>query len=486
MWHEENLLIDGDMVAAEANRTYPTLDPSTGKALGTAADASVHDAEKAVVAARRAFDSGVWSGDIALRLRCLRQLHEAFSERREDLRQLVMVEAGVPLTTTYGPGVDTPIGIIDYYVGLLEKYDFSEDLGTTEFYGATHQRWVEKEPVGVVAAIVPYNQPVQVTLAKIVPALAAGCTVVVKGPPQTPWLSASMGRIIADSTDIPPGVVNFLTSESTAVGEALVAHPLVDSISFTGSTAAGRRIMASAADTVKRVFLELGGKSAMIALDDADFDTVATIISYSICTHAGQGCAITSRLLLPQNRFDEVIERVAAKMAGIRFGDPRDPANMMGPLITAQQRDRVEGHVKQAMAEGGTVVTGGKRPTHLGEGYFFEPTLVVGLDNNASLAQQEVFGPVLVALPYRDEAEAIDMANHSLFGLSGSVFSADDDRATGVARKLRVGTASINGGSWYAPDVPFGGYKQSGIGREMGRAGLEEYLETKSLSRPLH
>ena len=382
------------------------------------------------------------------------------------------------------PGLDTPVGMITWYADLLDTYEFTEDLGTAEAMGRLSTRWVEKEPAGVVSAIVPYNYPVQISLAKLVPALAAGCTVVLKAPPQTPWITAALGKVIAEQTDIPPGVVNVLTSSSIDVGKALVTDPMVDMVSFTGSTAAGRKIMAAASDTVKKVFLELGGKSAFIVMDDADMELAAMFSGFTICSHAGQGCAITTRLLVPEAKFDEAVEKTRATMAGVPFGDPRDPGMMMGTLISEAQRERVDGHVQRAVADGATVVTGGKRPEHLPDGYFYEPTLLVGAGPDSAIAQDEVFGPVLVVLPYRDDDDAVAIANNSIFGLSGAVFGADDERATSVARRLRAGTVSVNGGMYYGPDAPFGGYKQSGIGREMGVPGLEEYLEVKTIARP--
>jgi acyl-CoA reductase-like NAD-dependent aldehyde dehydrogenase len=484
MWHEDRLLIDGDLVPADGGRTYETIDPTTGEPLGTAADASVADAERAVGAARRAFDTTSWSTDVALRSRCLRQLHEALVANQDDLRRLLIAEVGLPHMLTQGPGLDTPVGMVAWYADLLDKYEFSHDLGLAEVRGAMHSRWVEKEPVGVVSAIVPYNYPVQITLAKLVPALAAGCTVVVKAPPQTPWISAALGKLVAEHTDIPAGVVNVLTSDAVEVGQVLVTDPRVDMVSFTGSTAAGRSIMAAAGPTVKKTFLELGGKSAFIALDDAEMELAAMFAGFTICSHAGQGCAITSRLLVPEARFDEVVELTAATMAGVPVGDPSDPGTMMGPLISEAQRQRVEGHVQRAVADGATVVTGGQRPGDRPAGFFYEPTLVVGADPDSAIAQDEVFGPVLVVLPYRDDDDAVAIANNSIFGLSGAVFGTDAERATALARRLRVGTVSVNGGMYYGPDAPFGGYKQSGIGREMGVPGLEEYLETKTIARP--
>jgi acyl-CoA reductase-like NAD-dependent aldehyde dehydrogenase len=255
-------------------------------------------------------------------------------------------------------------------------------------------------------------------------------------------------------------------------------------VSFTGSTATGRRIMAAASATVKKVFLELGGKSAFVVMDDADLEVAAMFAGFTICSNAGQGCAITSRLLVPEARLADAVELVATTMDGVRYGDPREASVMMGPLISEQQRERVDQYVRGAWADGAKVVTGGGRPEHLPQGYFYEPTLLVDVDPDSAIAQQEVFGPVLVVLPYRDDDDAVALANNSIFGLSASVYGADADRATGIARRLRAGTVSINGGGWYAPDAPFGGVKQSGIGREMGVAGLEEYLEAKTLARP--
>jgi aldehyde dehydrogenase (NAD+) len=485
MWHDDRLLIDGDLVAAEGGRTYETVNPSTGHVLGTAADATPADALRAIAAARRAFDTTDWATDQAFRSRCLHQLHQALVDHKDELRELVVAEIGLPTMLTNGPGVDAPVEMVGWYADLLDRYEFTEELGEAEVRGGMHRRWVEKEPVGVVAAIVPYNYPVQITLAKLVPALAAGCTVVVKGPPQTPWVTSALASIIAEGTDIPAGVVNVLTSQSVEVGELLVTDPRVDSVSFTGSTAIGRRIMAAAGPTVKRVFLELGGKSAFVVMDDADLGLAAMIAGFTVCSHAGQGCAITTRMLVPETKLAEVVELVSSTMAGVPYGDPTDPGNMMGPLISAEQRDKVDGYVQDAVAAGAKLVLGGRRPEHLPDGFFYEPTLLTDVDPDAAIAQDEIFGPVLVVLPYRDDDDAVAIANNSIFGLSGTVFGTDVDRATSVARRLRVGTVSVNGGMWYAPDAPFGGYKQSGIGREMGVPGLEEYLETKTLAVPV-
>jgi acyl-CoA reductase-like NAD-dependent aldehyde dehydrogenase len=484
MWHGERLLIDGELVAADGNRTYETVDPSTGEPLGTAADASVDDAARAVAAARRAFDTTDWAQDTDRRVRCLRQLHEALVTHADELRPLLVAEVGAPVMLTEGPQLDTPVGMVAWYADLLEKYDFTEDLGVIEARGNQHHRWVEKEAAGVVASIVPYNYPVQISLAKLAPALAAGCTSVLKGPPEAPWVTAALGRLVAEHTDIPPGVVNVLTSSDAEVGEALVADPLVDMVSFTGSTATGRRVMATASATVKKVFLELGGKSAFIVLDDADLPLAAMMAAFTICSHAGQGCAITTRLLVPEANQAEIEALVVDMLGSVPFGDPSDPGNLMGPLISERQREKVDGYVQGAIAEGARVLAGGRRPEHLPRGYFYEPTLLSGVRPGSAVAQDEVFGPVLAVLPYRDDDDAVAIANDTIFGLSGAVYGGDQERATAVARRLRSGTVSVNGGLYYGADAPFGGYKQSGIGREMGAAGMEEFLELKTLATP--
>ncbi|MER5516527.1 aldehyde dehydrogenase family protein [Streptomyces sp. NPDC002763] len=480
LFHEGRLLIDGRLV--QAGRSFETVDPSTGKVLGTASDAAAEHVEAAVAAARRAFDTTDWMRDRDLRLRCLRRLYDALHAHREELRDLTVAEVGAPRSLTHGPQLDEPIEMVKYYADLLERYPFREELPVLESRGRHHRRWIEKEAAGVVAAILPYNFPNQLALAKLAPALAAGCTVVLKGAPDTPWTTLALGRIIAEETGIPAGVVNVLTSSGPGTGELLTTHPGIDMITFTGSTPVGKAIMAAASATLKRVFLELGGKSAMIVLDDADLAAAATFAAFTICSHSGQGCALTSRLLVPRERHDEMVDLVAAMLGKVRYGDPADPKTHMGPLISEKQRAKVHGMVERAVAAGARLVTGG-RPAER-EGYFYEPTLLAGVDPAAEIAQEEVFGPVLAVIAYDDEDHAVRIANDSVYGLSGAVIGADDERATAVARRIRSGTFSINGGNYFAADAPFGGFKQSGIGREMGVAGLEEFLELKTFAVP--
>ena len=341
-----------------------------------------------------------------------------------------------------------------------------------------------KEPVGVVGAIVPWNFPLEITLHKVAQALATGNAVVLKPAPDTPWSGTHLGRLIAEHTEIPPGVVNVITSRGHEAGQQLVEDPRVDLISFTGSTATGRRIVELGAATYKRVFLELGGKSASIVLDDADFASVLPGAAF-VCIHAGQGCALPTRLLLPRSRYDEGLELVAAAIRAVNVGDPNDPETLAGPLINAAQRDRVLGYIRTGIEEGARLVCGGGRPKGLDRGYFVEPTLFADVDNRMRIAREEIFGPVLVAIPFDDDDDAVAIANDSIYGLSGSVSSGSDDRALGIARRLRTGTVSVNGGSWYAADSPFGGYKASGIGRQGGIEGFAQYLETKTVALPV-
>jgi len=475
------LLIDGKLVATD--RTYPSLNPATGQVIGQAPDASPADAQAAIAAARRAFDTTTWSTDAAFRARCLDQLHRVLSEHREELRELTIADVGAPRVLTFGAQLDEPIEIVRYYADLLPGYPLTEELGETEFRGQRHRRWIEKEAAGVVAAIIGYNYPTQLALAKLSPALAAGCTVVLKAAPDDPLITLALGELIAEHTDIPPGVVNILSSSQVAVGEALTTSPDVDAVTFTGSTATGRAIMAAASGTIKRVFLELGGKSALVVLDDADLAAPLATAAFATCSHAGQGCAIPTRMLVPRQQHDAIVAQVAGLLGRITYGDPASQDNYMGPLISERQRDKVDGMVKRAVAAGATLAAGGEKAD--GPGFFYLPTLLANVDPDSEIAQEEVFGPVLAVIAHDGDDDAVRIANNSIYGLSGAVFGGDEQRALSVARRIRTGTIGVNGGAWFGPDVPFGGYKQSGVGREMGAAGLEEFLETKSLAVPL-
>ncbi len=479
---EDRLLVGGALRAAVGGRTYPNVNPASGEPMGTAPDGSGADMDEAIAAARRAFDATTWSRDVAFRVHCLEQLHLALSDHAEELRATTVAEVGCPVALTYGPQLDMPVDGVRWVTDLVRDYPWVEDLGVAEPFGVRTHRSVHREPVGVVGAITPWNFPVQIELAKVVPALAAGNTVVLKPAPDTPWTGLALGRLVAEHTDIPSGVLNVVTAEGNDVGQQLVEDPRVDMVSFTGSTSTGRRVMAAAAATVKRVFLELGGKSAFVVLDDADLAACALVAALQITTHAGQGCAITSRYVVPRRRMAEAVDVLVETVGGIAYGDPTDPANLMGPLISERQRQRVLGYVRTALDEGATLALGGGVPAHLPSGFYVEPTVLTDVDPKATVAQEEIFGPVLVVIPHDGDDHAVAVANDSRYGLSGAVHSASPERARAVAARLRTGTVSVNGGIYYSPDVPFGGYRESGIGREMGRAGFEEYLQVKSVA----
>ncbi|AFU01990.1 putative aldehyde dehydrogenase [Nocardia brasiliensis ATCC 700358] len=474
-------LIGGKLVPG-GNGVFSTVNPATEQVLGQAANANAADLDAAVVAARTAFDETDWSREHGFRAHCLEQLRTALQSRIEDLRELTIAEAGAPAMFTRGPQLEGPIADLTYSAAMAETYSWETDLGAAAPMGIKTRRVLRREPVGVVGAITPWNFPHQIVFAKLGPALAAGNTVVLKPAPDTPWCAAAVGAIIAEQTDIPAGVVNIVTSADHGLGARLTEHPLVDLISFTGSTQTGRAVLHGAAATLKRTFLELGGKSAFVVLDDADIAAACAVAAFSVCVHAGQGCAITTRLLVPRAAYAAAVDAAAATLAGIRPGDPADPRTVCGPLISERQRARVEHYLEIARAEGGRVVIGGGRPRDRARGFYFEPTLVADVPNSATVAQEEIFGPVLVVLPYDGDEDAVRIANDSPYGLSGSVWGTDPERIRRVTEGVRTGTLSVNGGVWYSADAPFGGYKQSGIGREMGVAGFEEYLETKLIA----
>jgi len=478
------LLVDGDLVPAADGATFATSNPATEEVLGHVADASEVDLDRALDGARRAFDTTAWSRDHEFRAHCLTQLQDAMLRHADELRALTVAEVGAPVFLTSGAHLDAPVADLGWFAGLARSYPYRTDLGEAAPMGVPSRRWVLREAAGVVAAITPWNFPHQINLAKVGPALAAGCTVVLKPAPDTPGCATAVARLAAEETDLPPGVLNVITSTDHGLGAALATDPRVDVVSFTGSTATGRSVMRGAADTLKRVFLELGGKSAFIVLDDADIGAAAAMAAFTVCTHAGQGCAITTRLVVPRHRYDEVVEAAASTLTALGCGDPTDPGTVCGPVISARQRDRIEEYLALATDEGGRFAAGGGRPAGRDRGYWIEPTLVTGLDNSARVAREEIFGPVLVAIAHDGDDDAVAIANDSPYGLSGAVHSGDPERAWRVAERVRTGTMSVNGGVWFSGDVPFGGYKQSGIGREMGVAGFEEYLETKSVAEP--
>ena len=482
---ENRILIDGKLVEAESGKTFANINPATEDVLGEVADASVADMHRAIDAARRAFDETDWSTNRVLRQRCLLQLQEALEAEREALREELILETGCPRMLTFGPQLDAPMNeALRYPAKLIDEYGWETELpNAIDLQGNPAIRRVWKEPVGVVGAIVPWNFPFEVTINKLGQALATGNTVVLKPAPDTPWNATFLGRLIAERTDFPPGVVNVVTSSDHLVGEELTLSPKVDLISFTGSTAVGKRIMEKGAASLKRLFLELGGKSATIVLDDADLG-IASFMGMAVCTHAGQGCAIPTRMLLPRSRYDEGVELIKQMLSGVPYGDPQRDDVLMGPVISAKQRDRVMGYIEKGVAEGASLAVGGGRPKQFDKGFFIEPTMFVDVDNSMTIAQEEIFGPVLVVIPFEDDDDAVRIANESVYGLGGAIFSASNERALSVASRVRTGTLNLNGAAAYFADLPFGGYKWSGIGRQNGVAGFDQYLETKSVAWP--
>lgn len=476
---ESLLYVDGQLRKAEGGRTYENIAPATGQLVGRAADGSRADMEEAIAAARRAFDESDWSTNLALRVDLLRKLQAKLREQVDAYRARISAETGATTGVVSGPALVLPIEMMGWTIDLAEHYEYQRDIGVTSLMGVPTRRLVFKEAAGVVGAITPWNMPVQINLAKITAALAAGCTVVLKPAPDTPW-AATMIAEAAAAVGFPAGVLNVVTSaDKVTVGEMLTADPRVDVISFTGSTRVGKAIMGGASATLKRVFLELGGKSANIVLDDAKFPE-ALYGALGVCYHAGQGCSLPTRLLLPSSRYDEAVQIIKAMFEQIPYGDPSSQEQILGPVISKSQFDRVTGYIELGQTEGATLLTGGAAENANG-GYYIKPTLFTNVTNDMRIAQEEIFGPVLVAIRHEGDEDAVRIANESSYGLAGYVQSADAQRALHVARQIRAGTININSANAFDADAPFGGYKQSGLGREMGVEGFEEYLQTKTV-----
>ena len=483
---ESRMLIDGALVEGESG-TFANVNPATEEVLGHVADGSVTDMRRAIDAARHAFDSTDWSTNRGFRQHCLRQLQTALEGEQEALREELIREVGCPRMVTHGPQLDLPLAdALTYPAELIDTYPWDTELGDAmvQLTGEVNTRKVWREAVGVVGAIVPWNYPFEVTIHKLGQALATGNSVVLKAAPDTPFNALRIGRLVAEHTDIPAGVVNVVTSSDHLVGEELTLSPKVDLISFTGSTTVGKRIMEKGAATMKRLFLELGGKSAAIVLDDADLGA-ASMIAFGVCMHAGQGCATPTRMLLPRSRYDEGIALLRNIYETVSVGDPQLAETLCGPVISAKQRSRVIGYIEKGIAEGANLLVGGpETPEGFGSGFYVTPSLFVDVDNKMTIAQEEIFGPVLVVIPYDDEEEAIRIANDSPYGLAGFILSNSLDRSVALARRLRAGSIGLNGGAAYGADVPFGGFKASGVGRQNGLAGFEQYLEMKSVAWP--
>lgn len=471
--------IDGQWVDPDSGR-YDVINPATETVIGTAPDASVEQVRQAIAAARTAFDTGPWPAAAPEeRARCLQQLSDALLAKGEETYALAQAEWGCceneRLIHVDGPA---------FMAGHAAELATEPAEAPMDAWGAAGTTLLRYEPLGVVAAMTPWNFPHTLNVMKLGAALAAGNTLVLKPSPLTPLAGLALARIIDEDTDIPAGVVNVVTPTSVDASRTLTLDSRVDMVSFTGSSAVGRDVMAGAATTMKRVLLECGGKSATILLPDIDVsDELLERLLFEGCTmHAGQACILNSRLVVPEAIHDEVVDRLAELSRAVAIGDPVDPGITMGPLITRQHLDRVEGFVKRAEADGATVVAGGGRPKDLHTGFYFEPTILTDASADSYIAQEEVFGPVLTVLRYRDDDEAVAIANNSAYGLGGAVWGSDIDRALAIARRVRTGQVSING--TIPGDAPFGGFKQSGIGREGGVMGLRAYMEPKAIGIP--
>ncbi|MFA7585657.1 MAG: aldehyde dehydrogenase family protein [Novosphingobium sp.] len=482
---DAKLFIDGQLRDASGGATYDVISPWTGEPVGKAADATAADVDAAIAAARRAFDQTDWSApeNRANRLALVTKYRELFEKNRDRLAQLAVHEAGAAQGAVGRAHVSMALDGWDDYIRVFDEVTWEKDYGTREAFGMQHKRVAVYEPVGVCGLITPWNVPLYVNIGKIVAALLAGCTVVLKPAPDTPGEGAIFGELAAEA-GFPAGVINVVFGSDPALaGEMLVTDPRVDLISFTGSTGVGKRIMEKGADTLKRVFLELGGKSCRIVLDD-DPNFQMDVAMGMLVFHAGQGCAVQSRLLVPRSRYEEAkaILKGAYANFGDNWGDVDNPQHIMGPVISQRQKERVLSYIELGKQEGAMLLAGGNARPDKGNGYFIEPTCFVDVDNSMRIAQEEIFGPVLVVIPFEDDEDAIRIANESQYGLSGGVNSGSQERAMNIAKRIRTGSVSVNNGMCIAGDIPFGGCKASGMGREWGVEGIEEFLETKLIA----
>ena len=471
----DTLYIGGEHVRPAGTGVIEVISPATEEVFATVPEATSADIDNAVAAARTAFDRGPWPRlTAAERADVMAAVSTGLQARYEEIAKVITQENGSPISWSVVGQVLASTMVLDYYAGLAREYVFEEERA-----GLFGPALVRREPVGVVGAIVPWNVPLFTAMLKLGPALAAGCTVVLKPAPETPLDSYILAECLQDA-GLPPGVVNIVAADR-GVGEHLVTHPGVDKITFTGSTAAGRRIGALCGELLRPVTLELGGKSAAIILDDADIEsTVNGLVSASLMNN-GQACVAQTRMLVSRTRYSEVAEAFVEAVRAVKVGDPLDPATGIGPLVSQRQRDRVESYIAQGQDGGAKVALGGGRPAGLGRGWFVEPTVFVDVDNAMTIAREEIFGPVVAVLAYDDVDDAVAIANDSEYGLAGSVWSGDQERAIEVARRVRTGILSING---FTLDFncPFGGFRSSGLGRELGPEGLAAYLESKTIN----
>ncbi|PIJ29447.1 aldehyde dehydrogenase [Mycobacterium heckeshornense] len=482
---ETRLYIDGRLRESSTGKTADNINPATEEVLGVCTDAGVDDMEEAIAAARRAFDATEWSTDREFRQHCLRQLHNALQEEKEDMRAELVAEAGAPISSTYIAQLDWPLAdAVRWPAEFITEFRWERMLDQDAKMGVPYNRMVVKEPMGVVGAITPWNFPFEIISNKMGQILATGNTMVLKPAIEAPWSALRWGRIIAEKTDIPAGVVNIVPASDNDIAQRLLTDPRIDMISFTGSTAVGRLIQRLSGDTMKRNLLELGGKSAYIVLDDADM-SVALPGCMGALIHSGQGCALATRMLVPRQLYDQAVEVATATFAAVGCGDPADPANFCGPLISAKQRDRVMDYIAIGKQQGGRVTVGGGAPQGCERGYFVAPTIFADVTPDMKIFQEEIFGPVLTITPYDGGDDgAVELANNSMYGLAGTVMGSNE-RAMAVARRIRTGSVNVNSGLFYGADAPFGGYKMSGIGRQNGLEGFEQHLQTKVIAYPL-
>jgi aldehyde dehydrogenase (NAD+) len=477
------LYIDGELRPAKGGKTYDNIGPWTGEVIGQAADASPEDVDAAIAAARRAFDTTDWSTNHALRHELMKKFRDLLFKNRDRLVEISKIEAGAAPGAAYRAQIDGALNGADGLLSEFQRMKWEEDRGVKNEGGYDTKRTVLREGAGVVAAITPWNVPLYINVGKVVAALLAGCTVVLKPAPDTPAMGAIFGELAIEA-GLPKGVLNVVTSsDPVTAGEMLTKDPRVDLVSFTGSTAVGKKIMANGAETLKRVFLELGGKSVFLVLDDVPEQAFPMVIAGSMVVfHAGQGCAYPTRLLVPKSKYAMAVAILEKAYAGYadKWGKIDEPTCIMGPLISKRQLERVKGYVDLGVKEGARLLAGGNIRSDKGGGFFIEPTCFVDVRNDMRIAQEEIFGPVLVVIPYEDEEDAVRIANDSIYGLGGAVFGSHQ-RAYNVCKRIRAGALSVNGGVSITGDLPFGGYKQSGMGREWGLEGIEEFTEVKAI-----
>ena len=478
MYDRDELFIDGKWGAPDSDAVISVISPHTEAVIGHAASAGPADVNRAVQAARAAFDTGPWPRmRPAERIDAITRLAGIYKERRADMAELISAEIGAPIAFAKRAQVRLPLTMISAFCGLAGSYEWQQVR--PGLYGKDIR--IVKQPVGVVAAVVPWNMPQFLTVCKVVPALLAGYSVVLKPAPESVLDAQLLAELVAEA-DLPPGVLNVVPG-GRDVGEFLVSHAGVDKVSFTGSTAAGRQVALACAEGLKQVSLELGGKSAAIVLDDADPTAAAAGIQMASLANSGQVCNALSRILVPEARKDEFVDALAAGMESMTVGDPADPNTQIGPLAAQRQQQRVRGYIESGKSEGARLVTGGAdMPDGLHTGWYVRPTLFSDASNDMRIAREEIFGPVLTVISYRDEDEAIRIANDSEYGLAGSVFTADIDRGYGVAARVRSGTFGVNEGYIMDPAAPFGGVKNSGYGRELGTEGIDSYTVSQSIS----